>query len=140
MSPSSGFEPLLEGTEPTAAELAGLVDEAYAATATSTGSMGESDPGEAAQPPLNGSLNSFGAAVVVFAGAGEPLLRTAALLETVALVRQRRNGIAFRIVTNGLFGAETVDQLVGSGLLALGDADGAPPTCTPQSPPRVCSR
>ena len=51
-----GFERLDPDAEPTAAELAAVVDEVYAASAASAGAMGETDAG------------------VTFAGDGEPLL------------------------------------------------------------------
>ena len=58
---------------------------------------------------------------VAFAGAGEPLLRLDALLETVRLLKARRNGLAFRIVTSGLAGSDAAETLIQSGLVATAD-------------------
>ena len=49
---------------------------------------------------------------------GEPLLRADAVVETVALLKARRNGLAFRVVTSGLGGASWAAQLLGSGVVA----------------------
>ena len=101
-----GFERLEPDAEPSAAELAALVDEVYAAsTASSAGAMGESDAG------------------VTFAGDGEPLLALETLISTVELLQVRRNGLPMRLVTSGLFGSEVAERLLGSGALAVGDAD-----------------
>ena len=101
-----GFERLDPDAEPSAAELAAVVDEVYAAsTASSAGAMGESDAG------------------VTFAGDGEPLLALETLISTVELLQVRRNGLPMRLVTSGLFGSEVAQRLLGSGALALGDAD-----------------
>jgi len=111
---SSGFEPLLpvndddhqkEG-DPTAEELANLVDDFYAAIATENnkednslggmGSMGENDGG------------------VVFQGNGDPLAAVDVVVETVRLVAQRRNGIAFRLNTLGLCEPNDIELLLSS--------------------------
>ena len=81
MPPSSGFA-LLSDPEPDANELAAIVDATYE-RAEIVG-MGENDPG------------------VVFAGAGEPLLRLDVVVDTMAMVRESRHGVPFRIHSNGL--------------------------------------
>mmetsp|Transcript_14551 Transcript_14551/g.31627 ORF Transcript_14551/g.31627 Transcript_14551/m.31627 type:complete len:258 (-) Transcript_14551:408-1181(-) len=102
----SGFEPLPVGAEdPTAEELAALVDEFYASRTESLGSMGENDGG------------------VVFQGQGDPLAAVDVVIETVRLVAQRRNGIAFRLNTLGLCDTNDIDLLLSSGVLARGDVD-----------------
>ena len=69
-----GFERLDPDAEPSAAELAAVVDEVYAAsTASSAGAMGESDAG------------------VTFAGDGEPLLALETLIATVELLQVNPN-------------------------------------------------
>jgi len=102
-----GFVPLVEGEpEPTPEQLARIVCDSYAAAEEgAAGSMGEHDKG------------------VVFAGLGDPLLRVEALLETVALVASRQNGLAFRVNTNGLVGPEVVALLLASDVVTKGDAD-----------------
>ena len=101
-----GFAPLADGVEPTPEQLASIVCDSYAsAKAGAAGSMGEND------------------SAVVFAGVGEPLLRTEALLKVVSLVASRQNGIAFRVNTNGLVSPEVVSLLASSDLVAKGDAD-----------------
>jgi hypothetical protein len=92
----SGFEPLPIGApEPSAQELASLVDEFYAARgAGDLGSMGESDAG------------------VVFQGEGDPLEATAVVLETVRLVAARRNGLPFRVNTLGLCDEDALKLLL----------------------------
>ena len=100
-----GFERLDPNSEPTAAELAAVVDEVYAASTASAGAMGENDAG------------------ITFAGDGEPLLALETLVETVELLRVRRNGLPMRIVTSGLVGPEIAERLMGSGAVALGDED-----------------
>ena len=72
MPPSSGFA-LLSDPEPDANELAAIVDATYE-RAEIVG-MGENDPG------------------VVFAGAGEPLLRLDVVVDTMAMVRESRHGV-----------------------------------------------
>ena len=81
MPPSSGFA-LLSDPEPDASELAAIVDATYE-RAEIVG-MGENDPG------------------VVFAGAGEPLLRLDVVVDTIAMVRESRHGVPFRVHSNGL--------------------------------------
>jgi hypothetical protein len=90
MPAESGFVLLpVEGAEgggpyePTAAELAAAVEEVYADLEIV--GMGENDAG------------------VSFTGAGDPLLRVETVLETAALVKQRRHGISFSVTTSGLF-------------------------------------
>ena len=82
MPPESGFQPLGE-YEPDAEELAAIVDRHYAEAVDITG-LGENDNG------------------VAFAGLGEPTLRLDTLLATVQAVRERRHGVPFRVITNGL--------------------------------------
>lgn len=103
----SGFVPLPAGAlEPSAEELATLVNELYAALSSgATGGMGESDGG------------------IVFQGEGDPLEAAAVVLETVGLVAQHRNGLAFRLNTLGLCDAATVDLLLSSDVLVRGDDD-----------------
>ena len=60
---------------------------------------------------------------ITFAGDGEPLLALETLVETVELLRVRRNGLPMRIVTSGLVGPEIAERLMGSGAVALGDED-----------------
>eukprot|EP01083_Nonionella_stella_P122585 368911_1 len=84
----TGFEPLPDdgAGDPTADELASLVDEFYAARTSmeeSLGSMGESDGG------------------VVFQGGGDPMSAANVVVDTVRLAAERRNGIAFRLNTLG---------------------------------------
>lgn len=108
-SVDTGFEPLPDdgAEDPTADELASLVDEFYAArTSTeSLGSMGESDGG------------------VVFQGEGDPMSAAGVVVDTVRLVAERRNGIAFRLNTLGLCGLDDIELLLSSGVLTRGDAD-----------------
>jgi TatD family-associated radical SAM protein len=95
MPPQTGFQPLDEGApEPTADELAAVVDAAYSS--------------EEARQIIGTGENDAG---VVFAGLGEPLLRIGTLSEVVHTVRQRRHGVPWRINTNGLFGVEVAEQL-----------------------------
>mmetsp|Transcript_48532 Transcript_48532/g.49327 ORF Transcript_48532/g.49327 Transcript_48532/m.49327 type:complete len:284 (+) Transcript_48532:42-893(+) len=116
---SSGFEPLLpvkendennddaqDDNDPTAEELATLVDDFYAALAAaetekkkeehSFGSMGEKSGG------------------VVFQGNGDPLAAVGVVVDTVRLVAERRNGIAFRLNTLGLCAPNDLDFLLSS--------------------------
>ena len=81
MPPSSGFA-LLSDPEPDASELAAIVDATYERAEIM--GMGENDPG------------------VVFAGAGEPLLRLDVVVDTIAMVRESRHGVPFRVHSNGL--------------------------------------
>lgn len=95
----SGFEPPPEGTpEPSADELARLVDEFYAAggAGDDLGSMGELDGG------------------VVFQGMGDPLMATGVVLDTVRLVSEKRNGLTFRLNTLGLCDESDIDLLLKS--------------------------
>lgn len=100
----TGFEPLPDGAEdPTAEELASLVNEFYAtrtAIGESLGAMGENDGG------------------VVFQGEGDPMAAPDVVVDTVRLVAERRNGIAFRLNTLGLCDANDIDLLLSSGVLA----------------------
>ena len=103
-----GFEPLRDGSEdPTANELASLVDQFYAARTPieSLGSMGENDCG------------------VVFQGEGDPMAAADVVVDTVRSVAELRNGIAFRLNTFGLCDAADVDLLLNSSVLAHGDSD-----------------
>ena len=106
MPPSSGFA-LLSDPEPDAKELAAVVDAAYE-RAEIVG-MGENDPG------------------VVFAGAGEPLMRLDVVLNTMAMVRESRHGVPFRIHSNGLHEPGVAAALAGAGVdrvtVALATAD-----------------
>ena len=90
------FQPLPDGEEPSPAQLAAAVREAYKDTEII--GMGENDGG------------------VTFAGVGEPLLRLEALLETVALVKETNHGVPFRVVTNGLADASVAAQLKEGGI------------------------
>ena len=94
----TGFQPLPRGAlEPSAQELASLVNEFYAAGGGGDlGSMGETDAG------------------VVFQGDGDPLEAAAIVLETVRLVAQERNGLSFRLNTLGLCDQETIELLLAS--------------------------
>lgn len=97
----SGFEPLPPGApEPTADELACIVDEFYAAKLSGDlGSMGESDGG------------------VVFQGDGDPLMATDVVLDTVSLVAEKRNGVVFRLNTLGLCDESDIVLLLDSDVL-----------------------
>ena len=78
----TGFQPLgLGEAEPTAEELASLVDDFFSA-------CGESSTGE-----------------VVFQGNGDPLAAAAVVIATVDLVARRRDGVGFRLNTLGLCAA-----------------------------------
>jgi hypothetical protein len=95
------FSPLPDGVEPSAQQLAAIVEDAYDGDRwkTSVGSsMGEEDEG------------------VWFAGQGEPLIRLPTLLETVEIVKENRHGIPFGIETNGLFAPDVAQQLVEAGV------------------------
>ena len=106
MPPSSGFA-LLSDPEPDANELAAIVDATYE-RAEIVG-MGENDPG------------------VVFAGAGEPLLRLDVVVDTMAMVRESRHGVPFRIHSNGLHEPGVAAALASAGVdrvtVALATAD-----------------
>ena len=109
LATDSGFTLLPDGTpEPSAEELAALVDEYYAAVTVDgdeLGSMGEMDSG------------------VVIQGEGDPLEAITVVLETIRLVAERRNGIAFRLNTLGLCDDATLDILLAADVTAKGDAD-----------------
>ena len=95
-SAGSGFEPLPAGAaEPSAEELARLVDEFFAA---------------AAAPPL-------ATASVVWQGDGDPLEAASVVVDTVAACA---TGVDFRLNTLGLCDAAAVDRLLASGVLARG--------------------
>ena len=110
MREGSGFADVdaYPAEEPSAEEMARIVDEYYAATVSAStsrndlGSMGEKDPG------------------VVFQGPGDPLEATRVVLDTVASVAERRNGVAFRLNT---FGLGAPDALLSSPVLAKDDVD-----------------
>jgi TatD family-associated radical SAM protein len=89
------FHPLGD-SEPTAAELAAIIDDHY--KNLDIIGMGENDAG------------------VSFAGMGEPTLRLETLIETVKLVKERRHGVPFRVVTNGLCSTEAAIELKGAGV------------------------
>mmetsp|Transcript_39342 Transcript_39342/g.77548 ORF Transcript_39342/g.77548 Transcript_39342/m.77548 type:complete len:225 (+) Transcript_39342:3-677(+) len=89
------FQPLRDD-EPTAAELASIVDDHYENLKII--GMGENDPG------------------VSFAGFGEPTQRIETLLKTVELVKERRHGVPFRLVTNGLCPPEVAGMLFSAGV------------------------
>lgn len=97
----SGFEPLPSGApEPSAQELSALVDEFYSAGGGGDlGSMGESDAG------------------VIFQGDGDPLEAAPTVLETVRLVAEQRNGLAFRLNTLGLCDDQTTELLLASDVI-----------------------
>ena len=110
MPESSGFLLLpTDAPEPTSDELAAVVDACYA-DADIVG-MGENDPG------------------VVFAGAGEPLLRPDVLVDVVRKTRDdfSRHGVLFRVHTNGLHPPSVVAALADAAVdrvtVALATAD-----------------
>jgi len=108
MPADSGFYPLPDSSaEPSAQDLAEIIKGAYDEVSNSLGSMGEKDAG------------------IVFAGMGEPLTKLDVLLETVELVAKQRNGLSFRINTNGMFGSETAvaGALAASSLVVTDDTD-----------------
>lgn len=85
MPEDSNFAPLPEGYEPSAEDLAAVVDAAYAEDPRKKIlGMGENDEG------------------VIFAGMGEPLLRLETITEAAKLIRESRHGVPFRLKTNGL--------------------------------------
>lgn len=100
MPSHSGFVQL-SGAEPTANELARVVDAFYARDDLTIASSGESDPG------------------VVFAGYGEPLLRAERLCEAVREIRELRHGVALRANTNGLVDAKVAGMLADAGVRAI---------------------
>lgn len=88
---ATGFQPLPDGeAEPTAAELAALVIEFFSA----------------AGDDANGN--------VIFQGNGDPLEAADVVIDTVRLVAQERDGVAFRLNTLGLTDSATVDRLLSS--------------------------
>ena len=102
MPSESGFAKLPKGGEPDATVLASVIESHYQTLDhTDIGGMGESDTG------------------VVFAGYGEPLLRLPVLAETISLVKERRHGVPFRVVTNGLFDATDAEALSKAGVHAV---------------------
>jgi hypothetical protein len=108
MPSTSLFVPFPKGAaEPTAVELAAVVDACY--QHGDIVGMGENDPG------------------VVFAGAGEPLLRLDVLVDTMDLVRESRHGALFRVHSNGLHPTTTAralaDAKVDRVTVALATAD-----------------
>ena len=108
MPSTSLFVPLPKGAaEPTAVELAAVVDAWY--QHGDIVGMGENDRG------------------VVFAGAGEPLLRLDVLVDTMDLVRESRHGALFRVRSDGLHPTTTAralaDAKVDRVTVALATAD-----------------
>ncbi len=86
LPPSSGFEPLPTGFEPSPEEVAEAVAHELS---------------QAAEPPKK----------VVFAGAGEPLLRRCELEETAALLTTQHPNLPLRLNTNGLIPASEASDL-----------------------------
>ena len=115
LSASSGFMPLPDGFEPTWEEITTAVASAYTAAA--------------AEPP----------AAVVFAGAGEPLLRMRVLEEAARSIATAHAPPAIRVNTNGLVAGSAVKDIAtrlrGAGVtmasIALMSAD--EDQATPQS-------
>jgi pyruvate-formate lyase-activating enzyme len=95
MPPSSAFTSLKD-YEPTALELADLVDQHY--ENLEIVGMGENDKG------------------VSFAGMGEPTQRLDLLLDVVNIVKERRHGVPFRLVSNGLCCPESATALFEAGV------------------------
>lgn len=92
--------------EPTANELASIVDAFYeAGLGGDLGSMGEKDRG------------------VVFQGPGDPLEAVDVVLDTVATLSERRNGVAFRLNTMGLCDQSVLDKLLSSSAMCTNDED-----------------
>ena len=89
MPTTSGFQHLGGDREPSALQLAAVVDAHYSNNVDIIG-MGENDGG------------------VAFAGLGEPTLRLGVMLETVRLVKERRHGVKFRLISNGLVDEDPV--------------------------------
>jgi len=104
MRDGSGFQKDLD-PEPTSQELSNIVNEYYDMVCGSLGSMGENDLG------------------VVFQGPGDPLEACDVVLDTVALVKERRNGISFRLNTLGLCESSITETLISSDIVSKGDAD-----------------
>jgi hypothetical protein len=116
-SEESGFSALpTDAPEPSAHELATLVDDFYASLASTDDSNTNSNTN-----PL-GSMGEMDGGVV-FQGNGDPLAATSVVIETVRLVAEQRNGIAFRLNTLGLCGPTDLEELLLSGVLAVGDHD-----------------
>lgn len=114
MPPSSGFELLPDGDEnlPKASELALIIDDVY--RDLEIVGMGENDPG------------------VSFTGLGDPLTELDTLLETVALVKERRHGVGFSVTTSGLFDACVPFQLFAGGVKHVCvSLNAASPACNP---------
>ena len=87
----TGFQPLGEGeAEPTASELASLVEEFFSAVG-------------------DGATRD-----VVFQGNGDPLEAADVVVDTVRRVSEKRDKIAFRLNTLGLVDSRTANQLLSS--------------------------
>jgi hypothetical protein len=88
MPGESGFAPL-GGEEPSAEQVAAVVDAAYASDPRkAVGGMGEDDTG------------------VTFAGLGEPLVRLDEVARAARLVLERRHGVPLRVKTSGVLPAD----------------------------------
>ena len=87
----TGFQPLGEGeAEPTASELASLVEEFFSAVG-------------------DGATRD-----VIFQGNGDPLEAADVVVDTVRRVSEKRDKIAFRLNTLGLVDSKTANQLLSS--------------------------
>lgn len=114
MPENSHFARLDEHTnadnEPSAQDYADMINMYYEEDVKVIG-MGEQDSG------------------VVFAGCGEPLMRLEKMIAIVEMVKSRRHGVPFRIMTNGLLGnddvadAITKDRLFDRVTVSLASAD-----------------
>ncbi len=103
MPAESCFQPLGAHPEPSAEEIAAVVDSAYASDPRKiVGGMGEEDTG------------------VTFAGLGEPLLRWQELSEASALILERRHGIPLRVKTSGILPPDVVSAQVLENLVDAG--------------------
>ena len=78
-------------SEPTAQELATLVDDFFSALA-----------------------GGHGQTSVIFQGNGDPLEAAQVVIDTVRLVAEKRDGVQFRLNTLGLCDSSTVDMLLSS--------------------------